>query len=511
MARGLDGARSAAVSAIGSSVDGRDIDMVRVGSGPTVCWMIARQHPGESMAEWWMQGLLQRLLDPADSLARSLGALATFYIVPNMNPDGTFKGYLRTNASGANLNREWATTGDHEAPTLAASPEVYCVLNMLKKTGCDFFIDVHGDEQLPHIFFAGTQGVPNWSARLHELYCRLVEAQVQAFPAFQREHGYGNDKVGEANLAICADSVAHRFDCLAVTLEMPFKDSFEQKEPMCGWSPLRCQQLGRSMLDSLCAVLPLLRAPFPFAVQRQGVEEPVWAQPEYANPPWVECWETEPSQSTCLWIARHGEKESEDNPSNWLLQLTAIGVESIRQRAVQLKQQEVRPTAVICSPFPRCIVSAALYADILGISTIQVEPGLCEVLTPQKGGKGLASPPHWECCELQRFVIDVGAHATVDCSHTAVVPMAELRLAVGDEDRSEVDERVARLAKHIMNGGYADSLLVTHGSPARRLVDQLTPCSKAPFTEPPMGSVIKIEGRSHATRGAWGEIARIFD
>jgi hypothetical protein len=156
-------------------------------------------------------------------------------------------------------------------------------------------------------------------------------------------------------------------------------------------------------------------------------------------------------------------------------------------------------------------VSAALYADILGISTIQVEPGLCEVLTPQKGGKGLASPPQWERCELQRFVIDVGARATVDCSHTAVVPMAELRLAVGDEDRSEVDERVARLAKHIMNGGYADSLLVTHGSPARRLVDQLTPCSKAPFTEPPMGSVIKIEGRSHATRGAWGEIARIFD
>ena len=39
--------------------------------------------------------------------------------VPNMNPDGTWRGHLRTNASGANLNREW----DH--PTKERSPEVF--------------------------------------------------------------------------------------------------------------------------------------------------------------------------------------------------------------------------------------------------------------------------------------------------------------------------------------------------------------------------------------------------
>jgi broad specificity phosphatase PhoE len=509
MARGVDGARLATVTSIGSSLEGRDIDLVRVGSGPTVCWLIGRQHPGETMAEWWMKGLLQRLLDPTDSLARSLCTLATFYVVPNMNPDGTFKGYLRTNSSGANLNREWAPTGNHLAPTLQASPEVYCVLNMLERTGCDFFLDVHGDEQLPHIFFAGTQGVSNWSARLHELYCQLVEAQVRAFPAFQREHGYGNDKVGEANLAIAADAVAHRFDCLAVTLEMPFKDAFEQTEPMCGWSPLRCQQLGRSLLDALCTVLPQLRTPFPFAVQSPGAEEPVWAQPAYANPPWMECWHTEPSNSTCLWIARHGEKESESRPSNWLLMLTAPGIESIKQRAMQLKQLTVKPTSIVCSPFRRCIVTAALYADILGIATILVEPALCEVLTPSLGGRGLVSPPQWECSELQRFVAEVGAHATVDCSHAAVVPMAELRLACDDADRTEVDERVARVAKHIVNGCYGHCLLVTHGSPSYRLVRQLTPCKT--FEEPAMGSVVKIERRPHATLGAWGEISRIFD
>ena len=34
-----------------------------------------------------------------------------------MNPDGSWRGHLRTNASGANLNREWAD------PTPDKSPE----------------------------------------------------------------------------------------------------------------------------------------------------------------------------------------------------------------------------------------------------------------------------------------------------------------------------------------------------------------------------------------------------
>lgn len=35
-----------------------------------------------------------------------------------MNPDGSWRGHLRTNAAGANLNREWAK------PSLETSPEV---------------------------------------------------------------------------------------------------------------------------------------------------------------------------------------------------------------------------------------------------------------------------------------------------------------------------------------------------------------------------------------------------
>lgn len=41
--------------------------------------------------------------------------------MPNVNPDGSIRGHLRTNAAGANLNREW------KDPTLERSPEVVAI------------------------------------------------------------------------------------------------------------------------------------------------------------------------------------------------------------------------------------------------------------------------------------------------------------------------------------------------------------------------------------------------
>ena len=99
----------ARVRRLGSTVDGRDLDLVVVGddqTGRAPIWIIARQHPGETMAEWFVEGLLDRLLDGADPVARTLREQALLYIVPNMNPDGAVRGNLRTNAAGRNLNRE---------------------------------------------------------------------------------------------------------------------------------------------------------------------------------------------------------------------------------------------------------------------------------------------------------------------------------------------------------------------------------------------------------------------
>lgn len=69
----------------------------------------------------------------------------TFYVVPCVCPDGAIRGHLRTNACGANLNREWGSSGDYVAPSAERSPEVKCIVDAMEQTGCDFFLDVHGE------------------------------------------------------------------------------------------------------------------------------------------------------------------------------------------------------------------------------------------------------------------------------------------------------------------------------------------------------------------------------
>ena len=238
---------------LGSTVDGRPLEMLRYGTGPLNLWLLARQHPGESMAAWWMEGFLQRLLDQDDRVCWALASLATFHVVPNMNPDGSTRGHLRVNAAGANLNREWGN------PRADVSPEVYLVRAEMDRTGVDFCLDVHGDEGLPYNFISGAEGIPSWTDRLATLQAKFLEYLTLADPQFQTTHGYPIDAPGEGNMDMCTHQVAERFDCLSMTLEMPFKDNADDPDPKEGWSPLRSMILGGACIDALAAVIGDLR------------------------------------------------------------------------------------------------------------------------------------------------------------------------------------------------------------------------------------------------------------
>src|SRR3546814_16571136 len=95
-----------------------------------------------------------------------------------MNPDGSRRGHLRTNALGVNLNREW-----HE-PSLERSPEVFLVRNAMDETGGDFALDVHGEETLPAAFIDGFEGVPDLKADRPALYRRHCSPLAGRAPDF---------------------------------------------------------------------------------------------------------------------------------------------------------------------------------------------------------------------------------------------------------------------------------------------------------------------------------------
>ncbi|ANY18566.1 Zinc carboxypeptidase [Tsuneonella dongtanensis] len=230
---------------LGRTLDGQPIDCLEMGEGTVQVWLYARQHPGESMAEWWMEGAIECLTDPADPVARALRQKCRFHVVPNMNPDGSRRGHLRTNAVGTNLNREW-----HE-PTPEKSPEVLAVRTAMDATGVDFAMDVHGDEAIPAVFLAGFEGIPSWTDALGEKFYRFERILARRTPDFQTAKGYPKSKPGTANLSMSTNQLAERFGACSMTLEMPFKDNDDLPDPDQGWSPERSKMLARDCLASL--------------------------------------------------------------------------------------------------------------------------------------------------------------------------------------------------------------------------------------------------------------------
>ncbi|HEY5738103.1 MAG TPA: M14-type cytosolic carboxypeptidase [Gammaproteobacteria bacterium] len=232
---------------LGLTLDGQSMDCLRFGeqdAGAKI-WIVARQHPGETMAEWWMEGLINRLVDHSDPVVNAILDKAVIYLVPNMNPDGSRRGHLRTNAVGSNLNREW------DNPTAEKSPEVLCVLDKISQTGLDFGLDVHGDEALPYNFIAGTEGIPGWNRERQQQLELFKMTLANLNPDFQVEHGYPPNSAGNANMSYCSNSLAQRFGALVMTLEMPFKDASGTSDAVQGWSPERCGRLAHSCLDAL--------------------------------------------------------------------------------------------------------------------------------------------------------------------------------------------------------------------------------------------------------------------
>jgi murein tripeptide amidase MpaA len=240
---------------LGSTIEGRDMNVLIIGDPAAAgapdrkkVWVIARQHPGETMAEWAVEGMLDALLDPSDPFGRQLLKEAVFYVVPNMNPDGSVHGNLRTNAAGANLNREWNT------PTMERSPEVFLVKQKMKETGCDLFLDVHGDEGLPYVFVAGSSALPTFTAEQAAAEKQFADDFKVASPDFQTEHGYGESPYTPEVLTMGSPHITHAFGCLALTLELPFKDNANDPDAETGWDGARSARLGAAVLQ------PILRA-----------------------------------------------------------------------------------------------------------------------------------------------------------------------------------------------------------------------------------------------------------
>jgi murein tripeptide amidase MpaA len=230
-------------------VDGRPIHRITLGSGAKTVWAVGRQHSGETMASWWMEGALDRLLDPGDPVSAELLQIATVHLVPIVNIDGAARGNLRGNAAGIDLNRQW------HAPDATKAPEVEAVLKAMDATGCDLSLDVHGDETLPHVFVDGCDMDPAATQTQVTGVNRFKTALLKASPAFQTKVGYEASYGGDEAAGMCNRALGRRFGAIGLTLEMPFHDCVEAPDPVAGYSPAACREMGRACIAAIMDTL----------------------------------------------------------------------------------------------------------------------------------------------------------------------------------------------------------------------------------------------------------------
>ena len=249
----------ARVEVLGETLDRRDLELVTVGepgAGRHACWVIGRHHCGETQAEAAAEAILDRLIDEADPISRALLQQAVFYVVPNINPDGSARGNHRTNAAAIDLNRAWSNT------TREKSPEVWLVRERMRATGCDFLLDLHADETRPYVWPVGTSGIPSLSERQVRLRKAFDQALVRANPDYRPD--LPKERVeaapGTDPLAMAISWTAETFGCLSLIIEFPFLDNMFAPDIRYGWSASRSRLFGAACLDALLAVVADLRS-----------------------------------------------------------------------------------------------------------------------------------------------------------------------------------------------------------------------------------------------------------
>ncbi|KAL4432647.1 hypothetical protein ABPG74_004940 [Tetrahymena malaccensis] len=112
--------------------------------------IIARQHPGETVCSYKMEGVINFLISNEPE-AQYLRQQFIFKIIPMMNPDGVIYGNFRCNISGVDINRQW------QQPSRILHPSVYHAKKMIatsREEGLrlEYFIDLHGHSKKMNSF-----------------------------------------------------------------------------------------------------------------------------------------------------------------------------------------------------------------------------------------------------------------------------------------------------------------------------------------------------------------------
>jgi len=203
------------IKSIGHTVEGRPLEIVRIGNPRAEhrVFLRARAHPWEAGSSWVVEGFIRRLLSN-EGFSRECLKRYCVYILPMANKDGVARGRTRFNMQGKDLNRDWDKPAD---PQFA--PENYALEKWLEamiaaRKAPQLALELHndGNGQL-HVSRAQ---VPHFKEYLERM--ALLEQLLRRYTWFTEGStppGFHNSgTLGEGWLERYGiDAAVHEFNC----------------------------------------------------------------------------------------------------------------------------------------------------------------------------------------------------------------------------------------------------------------------------------------------------------
>jgi hypothetical protein len=211
----------AAVTTIGETVQGRPLEIVRIGREPAAAdgraahvrrvFLRARAHPWEAGSSWVAHGLLERLIQD-DAEARAWRERLVVYVLPMANKDGVARGGTRFNVNGKDLNRNWDRPADPQLVPENAALERWLAQMIADGRRPDLAIELHNDGRgLLHISRPPVPQLPRYLARMATL-----ESLLRQKTWFTEGHTDGAFR----NSGTLGDGWLERFDIDALVHEL---------------------------------------------------------------------------------------------------------------------------------------------------------------------------------------------------------------------------------------------------------------------------------------------------
>jgi len=194
---------------VGTSVQGRPIYRLDLGTGPVKVLMWSQMHGNESTTTKALFDFLH-LLEADPEVGSSLLSRFTFCVLPLLNPDGA-AAYTRVNANGVDLNRDAQDLSQPESKVLRA---------VFDDFGPDYCYNLHDQRT---IFGAGSTGHPatvsflapayNEAREVNEVRSSAMEVIVAMNETLQR---YIPNQVGRFDDSFNLNCVGDTFQYMGV-------------------------------------------------------------------------------------------------------------------------------------------------------------------------------------------------------------------------------------------------------------------------------------------------------